>query len=90
LFFRRCWQGLGLTLGEFGSGMGGSVGLTALAGTLFFDLFIQAGEECALAGSVFLAIEPGVGFGKIEMHFGAPGIELGSGLKFASGIFPLA
>jgi hypothetical protein len=60
--------------------MGCAIRLAALVAALFFDFFVKAGEGGTLVFGVFATIELGVGLRKIEVHFGAAGIEAHGGL----------
>lgn len=70
--------------------MGGAVGLAALVAALVFNFRIKSSKGGAFAFGIFAAIELGVSFGEIEMHFGTAGIEVGGGLQFLRSflIFP--
>ena len=75
--------GVGPAIGESsgrGGGVGSAVGLAALVTALVFDFRVEAGKGGALAFGIFVAIELGKGFGEIEMHFRAAGIETGGRL----------
>ena len=57
-----------------------AVGLAAVLAALLFHFRVELGETLAFALGVFRAIQFGVGFGQVEVDFGAARVDLRSQL----------